>query len=112
MAAHTSEGRLDKLLRHGWAFLTSAFAGDPYRPAILNVLFWCALLVTYLFHVSGFFVDEVKLRFGPTPFTLAMGVLAVLWLALPWDPRASRRRKLVAPAFMLVLFALIFLFTD
>jgi hypothetical protein len=46
------------------------------------------------------------------PFTLVMGVLAALWLALPWDPRASRRRKLVAPTFMLVLFALIFLLTD
>lgn len=112
MAAYSSEGTLGKLLGRGRAFFASAFVGDPYRPAILNVLFWCALLVTYLFHVSGFFVDEVKLRFGPVPFTLAMGVLAALWLALPWDRRASRRRKLVAPAFMLVLFALIFLFTD
>jgi signal transduction histidine kinase len=112
MAAHTSEGRLGKLLEQGRAFLDSAFAGDPFRPAILNVLFWCALLVTYLFHISGFFVDDVTLRFGPVPFTLVMGVLAALWLALPWDPRASSRRKLVAPAFMLVLFALIFLLTD
>jgi signal transduction histidine kinase len=109
MAAYTSEGRLGKLLRRGREFLAIAFAGDPYRPAILNVLFWCALLVTYAFHVSGFFVEDVQLRFGPAPFTLGMGVLAALWLALPWDPRASRRRKLVAPAFMLVLFALIFL---
>jgi signal transduction histidine kinase len=112
MAAYTSEGRLGKLLGQLRAFLAFAFAGDPYRPTILNVLFWCALLVTYVFHVSGFFVDDVKLRFGPVPFTLVMGVLAALWLALPWDPRASRRRKLVAPAFMLVLFALIFLLTD
>jgi len=112
VASYTTDGRLGKLLQRGRAFLALTFAGDPYRPAILNVLFWCALLVTYAFHVSGLFVDEVKLRFGPVPFTLAMGVLAALWLALPWDPRTSRRRKLVAPAFMLVLFALIFLFTD
>jgi signal transduction histidine kinase len=112
MASYTSEGTLGKLLRQGRAFLTFAFAGDPYRPKILNVLFWCSLLVTYVFHVSGFFVDDVKLRFGLVPFTLAMGVLGALWLALPWDPRASLQRKLVAPAFMLVLFALIFLLTD
>jgi len=112
MAAYTSEGRLGKVLGRVRAFLASAFAGDPYRPAILNALFWGSLLVTYVFHVSGFFVDDVKLRFGPVPFTLVMGVLGALWLALPWDPRASLQRKLVAPAFMLVLFALIFLLTD
>jgi signal transduction histidine kinase len=112
MAAYTSDGTLGKLLRQGRAFLAFAFAGDPYRPAILNVLFWCSLTVTYLFHVSGLFVEDVKLRFGVLPFTLAIAVLAGLWLALPWDPRASRRRKLVAPAFMLVLFALIFVLTD
>jgi signal transduction histidine kinase len=112
MAAYTSDGTLGKLLRQGRAFLAFAFAGDPYRPAILNVLFWCSLAVTYLFHVSGLFVEDVKLRFGVLPFTLAIAVLAGLWLALPWDPRASRRRKLVAPAFMLVLFALIFVLTD
>ena len=103
---------MGKLLGRGRAIVGSVFAGDPYRPAILEVLFWCSLLVTYVFHVSGYFVEDVKLRFGPVPFTLAVGVLAVLWLALPWDPRASGRRKLVAPAFMMVLFALIFLFTD
>jgi len=112
MVSYTSEGRLGKLLRQGRAFLAFAFAGDPYRPAILNVLFWCALLVTYVFHMSGFFVDDVKLRFGTVPFTLVMDILAALWLALPWDPRASFWRKLVTPAFMLVLFALIFLLTD
>ena len=112
MAAYTSDGRLGKLLRRVRTYLAFAFAGDPYRPGILNVLFWCSLLVTYAFHVSGYFVDDVKLRFGPAPFTLVMGVLAALWVALPWDPRAGRRRKLVAPAFMLVMFALIFLLTD
>src|ERR671912_75654 len=112
MASYTPDGRLGKLLRRGRAFLASAFAGDHYRPAILNLLFWGSLLVTYVFHVSGFFIDDVKLRFGPVPFTLVMGVLAALWLALPWDPRARSRRKLGAPAFMLVLFALIFLLTD
>ncbi|HYZ06940.1 MAG TPA: sensor histidine kinase [Rubrobacter sp.] len=112
MASYTSDGRLGKLLRRVWTSLAFALAENPYRPAILNVLFWGSLLVTYVFHVSGFFVDDVKLRFGAVPFTLGMGVLAALWLALPWDPRASRRRKLVAPAFMLVLFALIFLLTD
>src|ERR671913_569691 len=111
MASYTPDGRLGKLLRRGRAFLASAFAGDHYRPAILNLLFWGSLLVTYVFHVSGFFIDDVKLRFGPVPFTLVMGVLAALWLALPSDPRAGSRRKLVAPAFMLVLFALIFLLT-
>jgi signal transduction histidine kinase len=112
MASYISDGRLGKLLRRGRMFLAFAFAGDPYRPAILDFLFWGSLLVTYVFHVSGFFIEDVKLRFGALPFTLVMGVLAALWLALPWDPSASLRRKLVAPAFMLVLFALIFLLTD
>src|SRR5918999_1291813 len=112
MDLYALDGTLGKLLRRVWRSLAVAFAGDPYRPAILNFLFWGSLLVTYVFHVSGFFVDDVKLRFGPVPFTLVMGVLAALWLALPWAPRLSRRRKLVAPAFMLVLFALIFLLTD
>jgi hypothetical protein len=112
MASYTSEGTLGKLLRRGRTILAFAFAGDPYRPEILNILFWGSLLVTYVFHISGLFVDDVKLRFGPVPFTLVMCVLAALWLALPWDPRASRRRKLVAPVFMLVLFALIYFLTD
>lgn len=112
MAFYVWDGKLGKLLRRGRASLAFAFARDAHRPAILNFLFWGSLLVTYVFHVSGFFVDDVKLRFGLVPFTLVMGILAALWLALPWDPRASRRRKLVAPAFMLVLFALIFLLTD
>jgi signal transduction histidine kinase len=112
MATYTSDGRLGKLLQRGRELLALAFAGDPYRPAILNFLFWGSLFVTYVFHVSGYFIDDVKLRFGPVAFTLAMGVLAALWLALPWDPRTSRWRKLLAPAFMLDLFALIFLFTD
>ena len=112
MASYTSGGGLGKLLGRGRTLLAFAFAGDPYRPAILNFLFWGSLLVTYVFHVSGFFVDDVELRFGPVPFTLVMGILAALWLALPWDPHAGLRRKLVAPAFMLVLFALIFLLTD
>jgi hypothetical protein len=51
MAAYTSEGRLGKLLGRGRAIVDSVFARDPYRPVILNVLFWCALLVTY--HLSG-----------------------------------------------------------
>lgn len=92
------------------AFL--AFAGDPRRPEIVNVLFWASLLVTYAFHVSGLFVEDVEMRFGAAPFTLAMVVLAALWMALPWDRSASVRRKLVAPAFMAVLFSLIFFFTD
>ena len=83
MAAYTTDGRLGKLLQRGWAFLTLAFAGDPYRPAILNFLFWGSLFVTYVFHVSGFVIEDVELRFGPVAFTLAMGVLAALWLALP-----------------------------
>ena len=112
MDLYALDGTLGKLLRRVWRSLAVAFAGDPYRPAILNFLFWGSLLVTYVFHVSGFFVEDVKLRFGPMPFTLAVAVLGALWLALPWDPRASRRRKLMAPAFMLVLFALIFLLTD
>jgi signal transduction histidine kinase len=112
MDSYTSGGRLGKLLRRVWTSLAFALAGDPYRPAILNFLFWGSLFVTYVFHMSGYFVDDVKLRFGPVPFTLVMGVLAALWLALPWDPREGLRRKQVAPAFMLVLFALIFLLTD
>jgi hypothetical protein len=74
MTPYFPDGRLGKQLRRVWTSL--AFAGDPYRPAILDVLFWGSLLVTYAFHVSGFFVDDVKLRFGPVPFTLVMGLLA------------------------------------
>ena len=112
MAPYTSGGGMGELIRRARAFLAPAFVGDPYRPAILNLLFWGSFLATYGFHVSGLFAEVAKLRFGPVPFTLAMGALAALWLALPWDRRAGGRRKLVAPAFMLVLFALIFVFTD
>jgi hypothetical protein len=55
MATYTTDGRSGKLLRRGRELLALAFAGDPYRPAILNFLFWGSLLVTYVFHVSGFF---------------------------------------------------------
>ena len=65
MATYTTDGRLGKLLQRGRELLALAFAGDPYRPAILNFLFWGSLFVTYVFHVSGYFIDDVKLRFGP-----------------------------------------------
>src|SRR5918997_3352424 len=111
MAPYTSGGGMGELIRRARAFLAPAFVGDPYRPAILNLLFWGSFLATYGFHVSGLFAEVAKLRFGPVPFTLAMGALAALWLALPWGRGAGGRGEVVGPPLLLGLVSLFFLFS-
>lgn len=79
---------------------------NPNRPGIFDLLFWSILALTYAFRV---FAPEVRvLGTGLAPMSIVCAVLVVLWLALPWRPSASRRRKLLAPAFLLAATAMLF----
>ncbi len=90
--------------------IAGAVAGlvrDPDRPAIFDLLFWSILVLNYVFRV----VDPLGVGPAPglAPVTLACAVLVAVWLALPWRPSASRRRKLLSPAFLLAATAVVFL---
>jgi len=71
---------------------------EVHRPAIFALLFWSCLIATYASHAFGL-IEEDR-RFGLAPVTLALVALAVIWVVLPWDPRAGAYRKLAAPAFL------------
>ena len=75
----------------------------PRRPAIFALLFWSTLLVACVSYV--FSLNREEHRFGPLLVALAVAAVAAAWVALPWDPRASRLRKLAAPAFLLCALA-------
>lgn len=78
----------------------------PDRPGIFDLLFWSILALTYAFRV---FAPEVRvLGTGLAPMSIVCAVLVAVWLALPWRPSASRRRKLLAPAFLLAATAMLF----
>jgi signal transduction histidine kinase len=74
----------------GW--LSQAPRGEPYVDRFFTLLFWGYFVATYASYLFG---DH---RYGVVPVTLAFVALAVVWLVLPWDPRAPRTRLLVAPA--------------
>ena len=79
---------------------------DPDRPAIFDLLFWSILALIYAFRV--FDPLDLDLRgVGLAPMTVVCAVLVAVWLALPWHPSATRRRKLAAPAFLLAATAML-----
>ncbi len=89
------------------------FPEEVRRPAIFSLWFWVALAAGYAIwalDLLGTDPDNGFLGVGQgwdlVPGTLAMGVLAVVWLLMPWDPQADRRRRLAAPAFLLAVFAM------
>lgn len=75
-----------------------ATPGETKRPVIFTLLFWIVLLAGLT--VAPFDPDGQWRRFSWIPFTLSTATLVVIWQALPWDPQASRRRKLLVPAFI------------
>jgi signal transduction histidine kinase len=81
--------------------LPGAFARvmrNPDRPSIFDLLFWSILVLTYAFHV---FAPHIPVRgTGLAQMTVVCAVLVAVWLVLPWHPSASRRRKLLALAFL------------
>lgn len=108
MEAGDANSGSGKSLRKGRTLFGSVGAGagtlakgvrNPDRPAIFDLLFWSILALTYAFRVL---VPEVRvLGTGLATMTVVCAVLVAVWLALPWRPSASRRRKLLAPAFLL-----------
>jgi signal transduction histidine kinase len=74
----------------GW--LAQAPPGEPYVGRFFTLLFWCYFVATYASYLLG---DR---GYGVVPVTLAFAALALAWLALPWDLRASHARLLGAPA--------------
>lgn len=89
------------------------FPEEVRRPAIFSLWFWSVLTGGYLFwalDLPGTDPDDGLFGVGEgwdlVPGTLVVGVLVAVWLFLPWDPRASRRRKLAAPAFLVSMFVM------
>ena len=72
--------------------------GEAHRHAIFTLLFWIVLLGSLA--ASLFVPDDLWRRFGRLPLAPTTAALVVTWQALPWDPRASPRRKLLLPAFL------------
>lgn len=104
---------MGRLLRWGRAFFRlplrlegvfPEFPEEVRRPAIFSLWFWSALAASYVIWAGD--LADVGRGLGLVPGTLAAVVLAAVWLVLPWDPRASRRRKLAAPAFLVAVFAM------
>lgn len=73
------------------------FPEEVDRPGVFSLWFWSALAVEYLVWAAN--LSDVW-SVGFVRGTLAAGVLVVVWLLLPWNPRASLPRKLAAPAFL------------
>lgn len=91
--------RLGALLREGRRARTRVTVpGEARRPAIFSLLFWIVLVPAV---ATGFWnpADE-WLRTGWPASIAATAVLIGAWQALPWDPRAGGRRKLLAPLFL------------
>lgn len=79
---------------------------EPDRPAIFDVLFWSILALIYAFLV---FAPEIPVKeVGLAPMTAVCIALVAVWLALPWRLSASRRRKLLAPVFLVAATATLF----
>jgi hypothetical protein len=72
------------------------------RPAIFTLLFWSVLAVTCVSYAFGPKREDWYSGFLP----VAVVALVVVWTVMPWDSRASRRRKLVAPLFLIGVVAL------
>ena len=108
MVLSTLNGKFGRLLRQGLVSrLERSFPEFPeevHRPAIFSLWFWSVLAASYVIWAGDLF--DVGRGLGLVPGTLAVGVLAAVWLVLSWDPRASRRRKLAAPAFLVAVFAM------
>lgn len=111
MALNKLNGAFSRLLRLERAF--PEFPEEVRRPAIFSLWFWSFLTGSYLFwalDLLGTDPDDGLLGVGQgydlVPGTLVAGALVAVWLFLPWDPRASRRRKLAAPAFLVSMFVM------
>lgn len=104
-------GVFSRLLRLERAF--PEFPEEVRRPAIFSLWFWSVLTGSYLLwalDLLGTDPDDGLLGVGQgydlVPGTLVAGILVAVWLFLPWDPRASRWRKLAAPAFLVGMFVM------
>lgn len=80
------------------------FPEGTRRPGIFALLFWSAMVATCASPLLDLFGESQS--FGLLPAVLAAGLLSAVWLALPWDPRASSLRKILAPAFLIAVFVL------
>lgn len=74
------------------------------RPAIFVLLFWSVLITVVVVWVLD--APDIGRPFGPIPLALSMLVLIAAWMAMPWSPEASDRRKAVVVVFTAVAFVL------
>jgi signal transduction histidine kinase len=97
--------RVATRLRRGQTSASPSGADSVRRPGIFTLLFWTALvaaLVTWNYNL----LDEVR-GYGPVPVASAVAVTIAAWSWLPWDPRTTGPRRLLAlPLFAAAVFAL------
>ena len=74
------------------------------RPGVFALLFWSVLAVTCVSYAFGLYRQDSAS--GPLPVSLTAAALVAGWVALPWDPRAGRWRKLVSLLFPFGVLAL------
>lgn len=105
-----------------WPIVGRVFSEMPDetdRPRVFVLLFWGTLVA---FFGSSLVAQLVDLRLegegaalggyeplNPLSILAATILLVATWAALPWNPRASVRRKLSAPAFLVAVFLLTYL---
>jgi signal transduction histidine kinase len=77
---------------------------DRRLDRFFNLLFWTYLAGAYLWHAY-----RAETALGEPRTILAFLVLGLVWLFLPWDPPADRRRLLAVPAFLAAALAVAFL---
>jgi signal transduction histidine kinase len=71
--------------------------GTARRPGIFVLLFWSAVTAALLVWVFDLFGEGRRL--GILPVSVATAILVAAWMLLPWDPRATMRRKLLGLSF-------------
>ncbi|AHY48196.1 Signal transduction histidine kinase (plasmid) [Rubrobacter radiotolerans] len=79
---------------------------ERYIDRFFSVLFWGYWAATYASFVLQY--GEGERRVGFLVGTLAFALLALTWVLLPWNPRASRVRLLAVPAFPALSFAIVY----
>lgn len=84
-----------------WAKAIAAFPdvpGEARRPAIFTLLFWIVLAAAVATWVWNPAIEWRRL--GGLPVAAATALLIAAWQTLPWDPRATGRRKPLAVLFV------------
>ena len=67
---------------------------------IFALIFWAGLAAT----LTAYLMDPD--RYSEAALFPAVAIVVVVWMLLPWDPQAGRRRLLMVPAFLAISFVM------